>query len=56
MVLVNMLNAEEVMVTTSLGGGRAGPLRIDMQRGRACLQARTCFLSTGGANSAQQSG
>ena len=39
MVLVNMLNAEEVLVTTAMGGGRAGPLRIDMQRGRAVLLA-----------------
>jgi len=30
MALFNMLNAETVHVRTAMGGGRAGPLRIDM--------------------------
>lgn len=40
--LFNMLNAEEVVVRTAVGpGGRAGPLRIDMNLGRAALQVCT---------------
>lgn len=38
MVLQNMLHAEEVYVQTKTSGGMAGPLRIDMSRGKACLQ------------------
>ncbi|PRW18413.1 tankyrase isoform X2 [Chlorella sorokiniana] len=38
MVLHNMLHAEEVYVQTAMGGGQAGPLRINKDLGRACIQ------------------
>ncbi|KAL4853425.1 Poly [ADP-ribose] polymerase 11 [Chlorella vulgaris] len=38
-VLCNMLHCETVFVRTAMGGGQAGPLRIDLQRGRAVTQA-----------------
>ncbi|KAI3435555.1 hypothetical protein D9Q98_001620 [Chlorella vulgaris] len=37
-VLCNMLHCETVFVRTAMGGGQAGPLRIDLQRGRAVTQ------------------
>ncbi len=45
MALSNMLHAEEVFVRTAVGGGRAGPLRIDMSLGTtACLRVRIEFI------------
>lgn len=37
MVLQNMLHAE-VYVQTQMSSGQAGPLRINMSLGKACLQ------------------
>ena len=38
MVLQNMLHAEVVYVQTQISSGQAGPLRINMSLGKACLQ------------------